>query len=298
MTTSTTNTSLSDITANAVQAARAYTWRVEAGRCARQSATAFERDLLVTSLRALRGGEDLTVYDDAGAHASAELIGSDDGLDLAVLRVAGVQLATPQTIDHAQLRVGQLAIALGRPGVQIRASLRMLGLVGDEFRTPHGGRLDRYIESDRGLPDGFEGGALITESGALIGMNSSSLLRGADLTVPYATLARSVAELVAHGRVRRGYLGVACQPVRLPAALRTELSQRSGALVLDTEDGGPARAAGLTLGDVIVSLDGAPIRGPRELSTALRDKFGAEIKLGIVRNGQTQTLTLVVKERG
>jgi serine protease Do len=92
-------------------------------------------------------------------------------------------------------------------------------------------------------------------------------------------------------------LGVSCQPVRLPAALRSSLGQRSGALIVDTETGGPAHAAGLTLGDVIVSLDGQPIRGPRELASALQGKFGVPVRLRIVRNAAPSDLTLTPTER-
>lgn len=291
-------TTMSDTLATAVETARAFTLKVEAGRCRLQSATVFDRELLVTSHRGLHGSDKGAVYDEAGGRFDAELVGQDEGLDLALLRIASGNLPVPRAADHAALKTGQLTLALGRPGTHIRASLRILGLLGGEFRTPGGALLDRYIESDRGLPPGFEGGPLVDEHGALIGMNSSSVLRGADLSVPHATIARSVSELLAHGRIRRGYLGVACQPVRLPADVRSSLSQRSGALVLDTDEKGPARAAGLTLGDVIVSIDGAAIRGPRELSRALRDKLGASIQLGILRSGQLQTLTVTVAERG
>jgi S1-C subfamily serine protease len=106
-----------------------------------------------------------------------------------------------------------------------------------------------------------------------------------------------VTELQAHGRMRRGYLGVATQPVRLPSALRQTLSQRSGALVLDTDQHGPASAAGLALGDVIVAVDDKPVRGPRELSAAVSDKIGQAVALRIVRSGKLETLTLTVGER-
>jgi S1-C subfamily serine protease len=206
-------------------------------------------------------------------------------------------LIAPTFASHDGLRVGDLALALGRPGASIRASLRLIGLLSEDFRTPSGGRLERYIESDRGLPEGFEGGPQIDARGAVIGLNTSTLLRGADLTVPHATILRVVTELQAHGRVRRGYLGVATQPVRLPAALRQTLSQRSGALVLDTDDKGPASAAGLALGDVIVAIDDKAVRGPRELAAAVSDKIGQTVALKIVRSGKIETLTLTVGER-
>ena len=293
-----TNAKLSDALADAVQATRTAVVRIETGRCGTTSGTVFDSDLVVTSQHSLRGAEDVQVHNDAGVARKAEFVGADPATDVALLRVAGAGFTKPSFAAHDSLRVGNLSLALGRPGVSIRASLRLVGLLSDEFRTPAGGRLERYIETDRGLPSGFEGGPSVDVHGAILGMNTSTLLRGADLVLPHVTLARVVSELVAHGRVRRGYLGVATQPVRLSAALRTTLSQRSGALVLDTEPNGPAHAAGLGLGDVIVGLDQTPVRGPRELSAALADKIGAAVSLRIVRAGKVETLSVTVAERG
>jgi S1-C subfamily serine protease len=287
----------SDGFAQAVDAARVSTLRVQSGRCATTTGTAFSADLLVTSQHALRNADEATVFDEAGVERKAELVGVDAGTDIALLRVSGGGLTAPTFAGHDALRVGDLVLALGRPGVAIRASLRMIGLLSAELRTPSGGRLERYIESDRGLPDGFEGGPLVNPRGEVIGINTSTLLRASDLTVPHATIARVVADLSAHGRVRRGYLGVATQPVRLPEALRDALSQRSGALVLDTDKDGPAHGAGLALGDVIVGVDTTQVRGPRELSAAVSDKIGVLVTLRIVRSGKVETLQLTVGER-
>jgi len=292
------DTNLSDALAVAVQTARAAVVRIEQGRCATTSGTVLSDELVVTSQHALRGGDEFKVVDDAGVERNAELVGADAGTDLALLRVQGAGLTTPVFAAHEPLRVGELVVALGRPGVSVRASLRILGLLSGEVRTPRGGRLERYIESDRGLPDGFAGGPLVNPRGEVIGMNTSTLLRGSDLALAHVTLARVAAELLAHGRMRRGYLGVATQPVRLPAALRDVLSQRSGALVLDTEASGPAHAAGLVLGDVIVSLDETPVRSPRELAAVLADKIGVAVKLRIVRGGKLEVLQVTIGERG
>ena len=288
----------SDALADAVQSARTATVRIEHGRCGTTSGTVFAPDIVVTSQHSLRGAEEVKVYDDAGTQRRAELIGSDPGTDVAALRVEGAGLVPPRFAAHEPLRVGVLALALGRPGVSIRASLRMIGLLSDDFRTPHGGRLERYVETDRGLPAGFEGGPSVDSSGAVLGMNTSTLVRGCDLVLPHATLARVVAELTAHGRVRRGYLGVATQPVRLPDALRTSLGQRSGALVLDTDAQGPAHAAGLALGDVIVAVDQTAVRGPRELSAVLSDKIGQQVSVRFVRAGKLEQVAVTIAERG
>jgi S1-C subfamily serine protease len=149
-------------------------------------------------------------------------------------------------------------------------------------RTPWGGRLERYVESDRQIPKGFAGGPLIDADGSVIGMSSRTLIRGADLAVPAVTLRRIVAELQQHGGVRRGYLGVGTYPVQ------------GGAVVANVEQGGPAATAGLLVGDVIVEAAGTAISGPDSLRTALADRPGETIKLAILRGGVRQELDVTL----
>ena len=153
------------------------------------------------------------------------MIGRDPGTDVALLRVAGGGLTPAKLRELDGLAVGNLALAIGRPGRTARASLRAIGVLGPEIRTPHGGRLERYVESDRQIPRGFAGGPLIDADGAVIGMNTRTLLRGADLAIPVATLRRVVDELVAARR----------HPPRLPRRRRVSrqlparsLARRSG----------------------------------------------------------------------
>jgi S1-C subfamily serine protease len=272
--------------------------RVQRERAESSSGTVIAEDLVVTSLHALRHADDAKIVDDQGIARTAQLVGTDAGTDLALLRVEGAGLTPPRFAAPESLEVGQFALALGRPGTAIRASLRIIGLLGDALETPQGGRVERYIESDRGLPPGFRGGPLVDAEGQLIGMNSDALLRGCDLALPHATITRVSAELLAHGRMRRGYLGVATQPVRLPAALRETLEQRSGALIVDVADSGPAAGAGLGFGDVIVAVDSAQTRGPRELAAQLADKVGAKVSVRYVRGGAVETVELTLTERG
>src|SRR3954463_11213859 len=138
----------------------------------------------------------------------AEVIGRDAGTDIALLRVSGGGLSPAKLRELDGLAVGNLALAIGRPGRTARASLRAIGVLGPDVRTPHGGKLDRYVESDRQIPRGFAGGPLLDSEGGVIGMNTRTLIRGADLAIPTVTLRRIVGELQAHGGVRRGYLGV------------------------------------------------------------------------------------------
>jgi S1-C subfamily serine protease len=253
--------------------------------------------LVIASQLALGDAETLRVTLAGGESRQAEWVGRDPALDLAVLRVSGPPLTPLAFAAPDALRVGQWTLALGRPGEAIRASARIIGVLGPELRTPLGGKLDRYIESDRGFPPGFAGGPLVDLHGRALGMNTASLFRGADLTLPTPTLARAIAELLAHGKVRRGYLGVGVHPVRLPDALHAQAASERALLVLSVEPGSPADTAGLLLGDAIVAIDGRAVSDPRELSAALQDAFGRALSARIVRAGGMQTLSITPGER-
>ncbi|HEX3482134.1 MAG TPA: trypsin-like peptidase domain-containing protein [Kofleriaceae bacterium] len=227
----------------------------------------------------------------------AEVIGRDPGSDVALLRVAGGGLTPASFREIDGLAVGNLALALGRPGRTVRASLRAVGVLGPALRTPHGGKLDRYVESDRQIPRGFAGGPLIDADAAVIGMNTRTLLRGQDIAVPTATLQRVVAELAAHGGVRRGYLGVGAYPAQLPAALAQIAGHDRGALIASVEDGAPAAAAGVVVGDIIVELAGAPITGPDSLRLALGDRPGETVELIVLRGGTRLALSATLGSR-
>lgn len=220
----------------------------------------------------------------------AEVIGRDSGTDVALLRVSGGGL-TKATFRDDTLAVGNLALAIGRPGRTARASLRAIGVIGPDIRTHGGGHLDRYIESDRQIPRGFAGGPLVDADGKVIGMNTRTLMRGADLCVPVETLRRVVGELVAHGGVRRGYLGVGVVPAQLPAPLAQAIGRDRGALVTSVEDGGPAATAGVMVGDLLVEIDGVAVTGPVSLRTLLGDRPDASVSVVLVRGGAKQTLT-------
>jgi len=212
----------------------------------------------------------------------AEVIGRDSGTDVALLKVSGGGLTPAKRRQLDGLAVGNLALAIGRPGRTARASLRAIGVLGPDIKTPSGGKLDRYVESDRQIPRGFAGGPLIDADGAVVGMNTRTLLRGADLAVPIVTLERVVTELEQHGGVRRGYLGVGAYP------------SGQGALVASLEDGGPAATAGIIVGDIITEIDGEAVTGPDTLRSVLADRPGKQAKVTIVRGGAKQQLDVTI----
>lgn len=221
------------------------------------------------------------------------VLGRDPGTDVALIAVDGG--LTPIARRAGDLATGQLVFALARPGRAIRASLRGLGVIGPAVRTPAGGRVDAYLETDRALARGFGGGPLVDLAGQLIGMNTRTLIGGSDLAVPVETLARVVGALATHGRIARGYLGVGVQPAAIPAAVSD--GRGRGALVVSLDDGGPAAAAGVLVGDVLIAIDGAAITGPDELRLALYDRAEATIAIDLVRGGVRTSVAATVGTR-
>ena len=161
-----------------------------------------------------------------------------------------------------------------------------------------GGLIDHYLQTDVVMYPGFSGGPLVNAAGQLLGLNTSALVRGVSLTVPTVTLNRVVDMLVKHGKVRRGYLGVNTQPVRLPAGLEQQLGQETGLLLIAVEPGSPAEQGGLLLGDTIVAVEGSSVQQHDDLLALLSaDRVGSQVSIRIVRGGQVQDLSVVVGER-
>lgn len=279
---------LGESLAAAVERAARSVVQVAAPR--RASGTVWSDSLVVSAAHAVRS-DDASVRLHDGSERSATVIGRDPAIDVAVLRVEGGGLTPIAFADAAGVKVGHITLALGRPGRGVRASLRMVGVIAHDVPTRVGSRLGRWIETDRALPAGFSGGPLVDARGDAIGMSTAGLVRGADLALPHDELARVVDEIVAHGQVRRGWLGVAVRPARLPDALAARTGQKSGALVIAVGPGSPAERAGLALGDVICSIEGDAVRGPEDLIAQLRSRIDATLRVSIVRAGALEERT-------
>jgi len=138
----------------------------------------------------------------------------------------------------------------------------------------------------------------VDTAGKVRGLNTSGVFHRATLSVPFSTLRRVAEVLLAHGHVRRGYLGIGTQPVPLSANLRQQLGQDTGLLVLSVAPGSPAERGGQLQGDIVVAIDGTPIRRPDDLMGMLGgERVGATIPVRIIRGGQIQELKIVVGER-
>ena len=290
---------LSDAMATTVEAAGASVVRVEARRRLPASGIVWSSDgVIVTAYHVVERDENIGVGLPNAETVSATLVGRDPTTDLAVLRAQATDLTPPTWAEPEDLRVGHLVLGLGRPGRTVQATLGIVSALGESWRTPAGGRIEPYLQTDLVMYPGFSGGPLVDVAGRVLGLNTSALLRGISLSVPTPTLRQVVDTLLTHGRVRRGYLGVGAQPVRLPADLVDELGQETGLLLVSVEPEGPAGSAGLTLGDTIVALDGQPVRHMDELLALLgSDRVGASAPVRIVRGGQAQELTVTIGER-
>lgn len=289
---------LSSELAGIVEEAGRWAVRVEGRRRMPATGIAWTRDgVIATASHVVERDEDLFVGLADGERLEAQIIGRDPSTDLAALKVEGAKLAAAETAGGQGLEVGHLVLALGRPGKTVQATLGIVSAVGEAWRTPSGGQVDQYLQTDVVMYPGFSGGPLVDMQGKVRGLNTSAM-GGVSLTLPTSTIQRVIEALQTHGRVRRGYLGIGLQPARLPKAVAEELDQESGLLILSVESDSPAEQGGLTLGDTLLSLDGQPIRHMDDLMSQLAgDRVGKKASLQVLRGGKVQKLSVTVGER-
>ncbi|HEX9796318.1 MAG TPA: trypsin-like peptidase domain-containing protein [Anaerolineales bacterium] len=290
--------SLSQDLAGQVEATGPAIVRVEGRRRLPASGVIWSDDgQIVTAHHVLERDQGLRIGLADGTTVEAKLIGRDPTTDLALLQADGAGPGANWQ-DTDMLSVGHLVLALGRPRRTVQATLGIVSALGQVWRTPIGGQVDRYLQTDVVMYPGFSGGPLVAADGAVVGLNSSALLRGVSLTVPTETIRRVAAELGEHGRVRRGYLGVAAQPAELPKAVAGELGREIGLLLVTVEADSPAEAAGLALGDTIVALDGLAVETLDDLGVPLSpDRIGAEVSVQVLRGGELMERKLTIGER-
>jgi S1-C subfamily serine protease len=292
-------TDLSKAMAEAVATASPSIVRVEGRR--RIPATGIlwsNGGVIVTANHVVKSDDPITVGLADGRSATATLVGRDPSTDIAVLRVEASDLSAIVEANKQELGVGNLVLALGRPGQTVQATLGVVSALGDSWQTRSGGLVDSYLQTDVLMYPGFSGGPLVDGNGRLLGMNTSGIMGGVSLAIPTQTLSRVTDTLLTHGRVKRGYLGVSTQKVHLPDALQAELGQKSGLLIISAETDSPAAQGGLTLGDTIIGIAGGKVRNHDDLLAQLTgDVVGTAVSVSIVRGGKVETLEVTVGER-
>lgn len=254
--------------------------------------------VVVTANHIVEQDDNITLGLPDGRTTTAKLAGRDPTTDIAVLRAQDTSLPVQSWADAGSLKVGHLVLALGRPDQKVMATLGIVSALGEAWRTPAGGRVDRYLQTDVVMYPGFSGGPLADVNGQFVGMNTSALARGVSLSIPVATLRTVVETLLTKGHISRGYLGVGAQPVRLASALAQQLSQETGLLIVSVEPGSPAEQAGLFVGDTLVALDGHPVRHLDDLLGSLgSDRVGATVSARVLRGGMPHDVNVVIGER-
>jgi len=287
--------------ADAVQAAGAWTVRVQARRGPPASGIALAADLVLTADHVVDPGREDSIrigLPDA-SEVGGSVVGRDPATDLAILRIASGSL-TPAKAAAGDPRTGSLALVVGRPGAEPNASLGLITGVAGPARTRRGGMLERFIQVDAVLYPGFSGGPLVDADGAVLGMITSGLgFGGPAVAIPWA-LASQLAETIGkHGKVPRGYLGVGSQPVTLsPQAKELTGGQERGLLVVQVAEGGPAATAGFLQGDILVRLDGTAVTNADDLQGLLGpNRVGSSVSASVVRGGELRDLSLTVGTR-
>lgn len=286
---------LSDAMAEAVQTAGSSVVRVEARRRMPASGIVWSADgLIITAHHVVEYDENIRITLPDGSRAKAALVGRDPNSDVAVLRADTSGLTVPTWAEADAVRVGHLALAVGRPGEQLQTTL---GVISAVSHSPNDNQY--FAQTDVVMYPGFSGGPLVGVTGAFIGLNTSGLMRGISLAVQTPTLRYVADSLLQHGKIRRGYLGVGVQPAKLPASVAEQLGQKTGVLVMSVEPDSPAEKGGLFMGDTIVTVDGQPVETGEDLVSSLGGaRIGQTVPVRILRGGQVQEARVTVGERG
>jgi S1-C subfamily serine protease len=261
----------------------------------RSAGVVWRAGVAIASASALWRSSRVAVVLPNGEQVDGTVRGIDPATDLALVSFAERGSAVPIARDDdaaERARVGDVVFAAGRePSGHLQASFGHVGAVAGPWRTWRGGQLDRLIRLDGGLYPGLLGAAVADAQGRVLGIASAAFSRHHGVVVPRATIERVIEPLLTHGRVARGYLGIAAQPVRA----QRDGEAVDGLLVTSVADDSPAGRAGLLVGDVIVTLGGEPAGSLDRVRERLQ--VGAQIELGISRGGRGQTLPLQVTER-
>ena len=265
------------------------------------SGVVWRTGIIVTAEHALRRDEEIQVTLPDGRVVGAELAGRDASTDLAVLKCTEAT-ASATNFDAAEsLRPGHLTLVVGRTRASGPvAALGVVSLVAAERRSWTGASLTPYVRLDVGLQPTAVGGAVVDARGQIVGLATPRFARFGAIIIPAPHVNRVVDTLLEKGRIPRGYLGVGLQTVRLPDALRNSLQrkEKTGAILLEVEPGGPAYKAGMLIGDILVSLAGQSIARFEDVQAHLQpENIGKALTAKIVRGGAVQEVSIAVAER-
>jgi serine protease Do len=258
---------------------------------------------LVTSAHVVEGSGSGSASFVDGRDMRFAVVGADPLSDIAVLRAAAEDLAPAQLGDASDLRVGQLVVAIGNPhGYAGSVTAGVVSALGRSLPVGRRGgprrMVENVVQTDAALNPGNSGGALVEGSGRVVGINTAVAGVGLGLAVPINDATRRIiSTLMADGRVRRAWLGVAVGPRPLPPRVAGRLGRGNAVEVIEVVDGSPADLAGLRPEDLLVELDGIRLEGADDLQRMMTvERIGSEVKATVVREGELRAITLTPGE--
>jgi S1-C subfamily serine protease len=258
------------------------------------SATLWRPDVAVASEQSLPDRDEFELVIAGGETVKAKVIGRDPGTNVAALKLE--RAIEFSEAEDSEPQVGAIALAFGADGAGgVRSRLGTVNMAGPEWTSRAGGRIDRHVVLDITLGRAEEGGPVLDASGKRLGISTFGP-RGRVLVIPSATVERAVTALLKDGRVARGWLGVALQPVAVPEALREQGHEEAGAMVMSIVPDGPAAKAGLVAGDIVLTVNGTPARRVRRLAASLGE-IGRTAELRVARGGAVISVQATIEAR-
>jgi S1-C subfamily serine protease len=258
--------------------------------------------LVLTNSHVVHGASKIEVTLDDGRRPDAYLVGEDPETDLAVLRIYAPNLTAAKLGESKSLRVGQLAIAIGNPyGFQYSVTAGVVSALGRSLRASSGRLMDDIIQTDAALNPGNSGGPLVNSRGEVIGVNSAVILpaQGICFAIAIDTAKYVAGWLIKDGKIRRSYIGVGGQNVKLHRRVVRfhTLPVETGLLVVSVEPQSPAERAGLQVGDVIVEFAGQPVASIDALHKLLTDsRIGVNTPITVIRHTEKLSKEIVPRE--
>lgn len=257
---------------------------------------------LLTNHHVVQDSENVRVRLNDGSEHTGRVVGNDPWTDLAVVRVDGNSFPFAPLGDSGKLKVGQLAVAIGSPlGFESTVTAGVISALGRTLRSVSGHLVDNIIQTDAALNPGNSGGPLVDSAGRVVGINTAIIqpAQGICFAVPVNTAKTILPQLLKHGRVIRGYLGLHARQVPLSPEARSKfgLEQKTGVEILMLEDDGPAQNAGLWIEDVIVAFAGNTVTSVDDLQRILaQHPVGLPAPVVLVREGRCVERTTVPTE--